>query len=67
MVLELNDIIGILTLLVACIPGAWFLIRFKRHRERDKTNAGRSFCDIVCDSVFFQTLLLVPTLSYLQP
>lgn len=64
MVLDLNDIIGVLTLLVTCIPGAWFLIRFKRHRERDITNTRRSFCDIVRDSVFFMPFSRVVTNWY---
>lgn len=53
MVLNLNDIIGMLTLLVTCIPGAWFLIRFKRHRQWSAANTGRSSWDLVRDSSSF--------------
>lgn len=56
MVLDLNDIIGMLTLLVTCIPGAWFLIRLKQQRQRNMRNVRTSFCDLVREIDFLLSL-----------
>lgn len=56
MVLNLNDIIGMLTLLVTCIPGAWFLIRLKQQRQRNVGDVRSSFCDLVRNITFLPPL-----------
>lgn len=51
--LDLNDIVGLLTLFVTCIPGAWFLIRIKQQRQRNLTNMSSSAnWDLVSKFVF---------------